>query len=384
MRFLPLAFLAIPAVALASPEFEGEAPIAYLIDLQSGTVLFEKDADRQIPPASMAKMMTAHVAFALIDSGKLDEDEICTVDPDTWRQWSGPAAGSTMFLSPGEDVSVENLLFGVVTVSGNDASTVLAECIAGTEDAFVERMNDKAEELGMSNSRFGNAKGWPDEGASMVTARDLGTLAASTIDKYPELYAKYYGREAFTWGETGGGTPITQPNRNPFIDRLEGGDGLKTGHTEEAGYGFTGSAIRDGRRLVMVVAGLDSYGGRASESVRFMEWGFNAWETEPLFGEGAEIGSAKVQLGSSGSVSLVAPRDLAATYPAGSDEDPRAVIRYEGPLKAPIAAGDHVADLVVNHDGAISVLPLVAGEDVEEAGFFRRVWLGFKQLFGMA
>ncbi|MCJ8189836.1 D-alanyl-D-alanine carboxypeptidase family protein [Sphingomicrobium aestuariivivum] len=387
MRLSLLPLIALPAAAAAvaaAPSFDGEAPIAYLIDLSSGQVLYEKDADRQIPPASMAKMMTTHVAFELIDAGKLDEDKMCTVRPETWREWSGPQAGSTMFLSPGEEVSVENLLYGVVTVSGNDATMVLAECISGTSEAFVDRMNAAGKDLGLTGSRFGNPVGWPDEGATLVTARDLGTLARSTIEDHPELYAKYYGKQEFTWGETQGGKPITQPNRNPLFGKVSGADGLKTGHTEEAGYGFTGSAERDGRRLIMVVAGLDSYGGRVSESVKLMEWGFNAWDTMPLFAEGETVWQAQVQLGSADTVPLVAPRDLAASFAGGIAADPTAKIRYQGPLKAPIAKGDKVAELVVTVDGEEAVLPLVAGEAVEEAGFFRRAMIGLKQLFGMA
>ena len=384
MRRSLLALALIPAAAIAAPSFETEAPIAYLLDLSSGQVLLDKDSDRQIPPASMAKMMTTHVAFELIKSGKLDEKKKCLVRPETWRKWSGPAAGSTMFLSPNEQVSVENLLNGIVTVSGNDATVVLAECIAGTEEAFVDRMNASAKEMGLKGSRFGNPVGWPDEGQTLVTARDLAELARSSVQDYPELYAKYYGKPEFTWGKTQAGKPITQPNRNPLFGSVSGADGLKTGHTEEAGYGFTGSAERDGRRLIMVVSGLDSYGARISESRRLMEWGFNSWESMPLFQEAAEVGTARVQLGSSDSVSLVAPRDLAATFAAGVAADPTAKIRYNGPLKAPIRQGDEVAQLVVTVDGAEASLPLVAGEDVAEAGFFRRAWIGLKGLVGMA
>ena len=384
MRRSLLALALIPAAAIAAPSFETEAPIAYLLDLSSGQVLLDKDSDRQIPPASMAKMMTTHVAFELIKSGKLDEKKKCLVRPETWHKWSGPAAGSTMFLSPNEQVSVENLLNGIVTVSGNDATVVLAECIAGTEEAFVDRMNASAKEMGLKGSRFGNPVGWPDEGQTLVTARDLAELARSSVQDYPELYAKYYGKPEFTWGKTQAGKPITQPNRNPLFGSVSGADGLKTGHTEEAGYGFTGSAERDGRRLIMVVSGLDSYGARISESRRLMEWGFNSWESMPLFQEAAEVGTARVQLGSSDSVSLIAPRDLAATFAAGVAADPTAKIRYNGPLKAPIRQGDEVAQLVVTVDGAEASLPLVAGEDVAEAGFFRRAWIGLKGLVGMA
>ena len=304
--------------AAAPPPFETPAPVAYLIDLSSGAVLLAKDADRRMPPASMAKMMTTEVAFELIDKGELPLSKMCTVRPETWTKWHGPQAGSTMFLSVNEQVSVENLLHGIVTLSGNDASVVLAECIAGTEQAFAAQMNALGKQLGLKNSNFGNSNGWPDEGVTYVTARDLATLAKASIERHPKLYKQFYGQPSFTWGKTmGAGAAITQGNRNPILGKVAGADGLKTGHTEEAGYGFTGSAEQNGRRLVMVVAGLDSFNNRIVESTRLMEWGFNAWQAKPLFKGGAKVGSAQVQLGSESEVALLAPRDLAVTVPAG-------------------------------------------------------------------
>jgi len=376
--------LAAAPIHAERPVFDGSAPIAYMIDMTSGAVLFARDADRRIPPASMTKMMTAHVAFDLIDKGEISLDDNCTVRPETWRQWHGPSAGSTMFLSPGEQVSIRNLLYGVVTVSGNDASVVLSECISGTETAFTALMNRKAEELGMTSSRFGNSTGWPDEGRTVTTARDLARLAAATIRRYPEMYRHFYGRRDFTWGETMGGQPITQPNRNPLMGNVDGGDGLKTGHTEEAGYGFTGSAARDGRRLVMVVAGLDSYTGRISESTRFMEWGFGAWRLNRLLSRGARIGSARVQGGNASEVGLVAPRDLAVTVPAGLASEQRVSIVYQGPVKAPIVEGQHIADLVIRTpDLPPQRLPLAAESAVAERGFFGRIWAGLLSLIGL-
>jgi D-alanyl-D-alanine carboxypeptidase (penicillin-binding protein 5/6) len=376
--------LAIPASA-AAPPFDTPAPIAYLLDLSSGAILFSKDADRRIPPASMAKMMTTHIAFHLIKQGKLKLDQMCTVRPETWQQWHGPAAGSTMFLSPGEQVSVRNLLHGIVTLSGNDASVVLAECIAGTEPAFAAQMTAEAKRLGMTNSRFGNSNGWPDEGKTFTTARDLAILARASIEEVPDLYRQFYSQTQFTWGKTmGGGNPITQGNRNPLLGRVRGADGLKTGHTDEAGYGFTGSAIQDGRRLIMVIAGLSSFNQRIEESVKFMSWGFNAWKTQPLFPQGKRVGEAKVQLGDSGSVGLVAPQNLAVTLPAGlvTGGNLRVKIVYQGPIKAPIAKGQHVADLVVETgDTTPQVMPLVAEKAVDEAGFFGRIWAGLTSFF---
>jgi len=374
------------AAPAKAPPFDTPAKVAYLIDLSSGAVLLAKDADRRMPPASMAKMMTTNVAFELIKKGDLKLDKMCTVRPETWQKWHGPQAGSTMFLSPGEQVSVENLLHGIITLSGNDASVVLAECIAGTEEAFTNVMNDNAKRLGLTNSNFGTANGWPDEGRTYVSAHDLATLARAEIENYPDLYKKFYSQTQFTWGKTlGSGADITQANRNPLLGRVQGADGLKTGHTEEAGYGFTGSAEQNGRRLVMVIAGLDSSNQRIEESVRLMQWGFNAWQTKPLFKSGADIGSAQVQMGSSNQVSLVAPRDLAITIPAGVLSKTGAIkIRYQGPVQAPIAKGQHIADLVVSMPDGEQVMPLVAGEEVGKAGFFGRAWIGLKQLFGMA
>jgi len=381
---LALAASAAPAKA---PPFETPAKVAFLVDLSSGAVLLAKNADQRMPPASMAKMMTTNVAFELIKKGDLTLNKMCTVRPETWQKWHGPQAGSTMFLSPNEQVSVENLLDGIVTLSGNDASVVLAECIAGTEEAFANIMNEHAKQLGLKNSRFGNSNGWPDEGRTYVTARDLATLARAEIENHPELYKRFYSKESFTWGKTlGSGQAITQGNRNPLLGRVPGADGLKTGHTEEAGYGFTGSAEQNGRRLVMVVAGLDSFNQRIEESVKLMSWGFNAWQAKPLYKAGAAVGSARVQLGSDDEVALVAPRDLAVTIPAGVLSKVQTVkIRYQGPLKAPIAKGQQVAQLVVTtSDAGEQVMPLVAAEAVEEAGFFARAWIGLKQLFGMA
>jgi D-alanyl-D-alanine carboxypeptidase (penicillin-binding protein 5/6) len=375
------------AAPAKAPPFDTGAPIAYLVDLSSGAELLSKNADKRMPPASMAKMMTTEVAFELIDKGQLPVSKLCTVRPETWQKWHGPEAGSTMFLSPNEQVSVENLLHGIVTLSGNDASVVLAECIGGTEPAFAEQMNALAAKLGLRNSHFGNSNGWPDEGVTYVTARDLATLARSTIERHPKLYRQFYSQPSFTWGKTlGSGQDIKQENRNPILGKVSGADGLKTGHTDEAGYGFTGSAEQNGRRLVMVVAGLPSWNGRVVESGRLMNWGFAAWQARLLFKAGAKVGEAQVQLGDASAVDLVAPRDLAVTVPAGLlSGKSKLMIRYQGPIRAPITKGQHVADLVIlTADTGEQVVPLVAGEAIDRAGFFGRIWLGLKQLVGMA
>jgi D-alanyl-D-alanine carboxypeptidase (penicillin-binding protein 5/6) len=375
------------AAPAAAPQFDTPARTAFLLDISSGAVLYAKNPDFRMPPASMAKMMTTDVAFELIDKGQLPLNKMCTVRPETWQKWHGPAAGSTMFLSPNEQVSVENLLKGIVTLSGNDASVVLAECIAGTEQAFTDQMNSLGKKIGLTNSHFGTANGWPDNGVTFVTARDLATLARYEIEHHYKLYKQFYSLPSFTWGKTlGSNQDITQANRNPILGKVPGADGLKTGHTDEAGYGFTGSAEQNGRRLIEVLAGLPSWDARVQESTRLIQWGFNAWQAKPLFQQGAKVGTAQVQLGSSSSVDLVAPRNLAVTVPAGlATGATNMKIRYDGPLMAPIVKGQEVAQLVITTgETPPQVVPLVAGEDVGRAGFFTRVWLGLKSLFGMA
>jgi D-alanyl-D-alanine carboxypeptidase (penicillin-binding protein 5/6) len=367
----------------AAPPYTSEAPIAYMKDLSSGAVLYDKGGETRMPPASLAKMMTAHVAFRLIQKGDLKLDQKFTVRPETWQKWHGPQAGSTMFLSVGEEVSVENLLHGIVTLSGNDACVVLAEGIAGTEEAFVAQMNEEGKRLGLKNSHFGTSNGWPDEGVTYVTAEDLAKLAEATIMETPQLYKQFYATRSFTWGKTMGGSDINQANRNPILGKIPGADGLKTGHTEEAGFGFTGSAEQDGRRLVMVVAGLNSFNQRISESVRFMDWGFKAWKAQPLFKAGQTVTTAPVQLGSAREIALVAPRNLAVTLPRTASRNITVKVAYMGPIKAPIAKGQQIGELIVSTpDTPPQVMPLVAAATVEEAGFFGRMWNGLMSLFG--
>jgi len=376
--------LAVPTEA-AAPPFDTPAPIAYLKDLSSDAILYDKNADQQMPPASMAKMMTVYVAFDLVKKGELKLDQVLTVRPETWKRWHGPEAGSTMFLSPGEQVSVRDLLFGIVTLSGNDACVVLAEGISGTEPAFVALMNRMRDKLGMKGSNFGTSNGWPDNGVTHVTARDLATLAEATIRDFPDLYKTFYSRREFTWGKTMGGADITQANRDPLLGNVEGADGLKTGHTDEAGYGFTGSAEQNGRRLVMVIAGLDSMAARREQSIALMNWGFHAWKAKPLFKQGQKVDVAPVQVGAENEIALVAPRDLAVTLPAGLGGEMKVSIAYDGPIKAPIKQGQHIADLIVRTpDTPPQTMPLVAEKDVPEAGFFRRMWLALLSLIGLA
>ncbi len=388
MKHVTFFALALPllagSAAASAPSYDSAAPIAYMTDLSSGRVLYARDADRRMPPASMAKMMTVYVAFKLIKEGRLKLDQSFTVRPETWRRWHGTEAGSLMFLDVDSNVSVDNLLKGIVTLSGNDACVVLAEGVAGTEQSFTELMNAEAKRLGLANSHFGTSNGWPDNGVTYVTARDLANLAAATIRDFPDLYKTYYSLPSFTWGkQIGNGEAITQANRDPLLGRVEGADGLKTGHTDEAKYGFTGSASQNGRRLVMVVAGLPTFNSRIEESVRFMEWGFKAWRAQPLYKSGAKVATAQVQGGWTREVDLVAPRNLAATIPNTLATQLKAKVVYDGPLQAPIAKGQIVAHLVVDAgDGTTQSLPLAAGAAVTQGGFFARLWTGFMSFFG--
>jgi D-alanyl-D-alanine carboxypeptidase (penicillin-binding protein 5/6) len=388
-----VAFLAATSLASATfgaaPPFDTTARVAFLQDMNSGAILYQKQPDFRMPPASLAKMMTVYVAFSLIKSGDLKLDQKFTMSPDTWKKWH--SQGSTMFIGAGEQVSVADLLSGIITLSGNDACVVLAEGIAGTEPAFVNLMNQQRQKLGMTNSNFGTSNGWPDNGVTYVTARDLATLAEATIRNYPDLYKQFYSKPNFAWGKTMAGADINQENRDPILGKVAGADGLKTGHTEEAGYGFTGSAEQGGRRLVMVLAGMASWNERVNQSISLMNWGFSAWRLKPLFAKGKRIETAEVQGGASSSVGLVAPNDLAVTVPLGvggilgakqgGDAPPMKVV-YDGPIKAPIKAGQHIADLVVSPPGQdAQTLPLVAESDVGEAGFFGRIWASIKALF---
>ncbi|MFC3713652.1 D-alanyl-D-alanine carboxypeptidase family protein [Sphingoaurantiacus capsulatus] len=380
---LPLLALLVAAVpAVAQPTHQTVAPFAYMKDLSSGQVLYSKGADQRIPPASMGKMMTVYVVFDLIKKGEVKLDQKIRVRPETWQQWHGPKAGSTMFLSANEEVSVEDLLHGIVTLSGNDACVVLAEGLAGTEPAFAQMMNQVAKRIGLKGSNFANSNGWPDD-MEYVTARDLAVIGERTILDFPNLYKKFYGQPSFTWGKTlGSGAPITQGNRNPILGRVRGADGLKTGHTEAAGYGFTGSAVQDGRRLVMVLGGLNSMNERVKESVAFMEWGFGAWKAQPLAKAGTVIETAEVHLGDKATVGLTAPRDYSMTVPRLGGGEVKVKVVYNGPIRAPIAKGQRVAELQVSRPGMpTATLPLVAAEAVGEAGPFGRLSSNFRNLF---
>lgn len=364
LRFLrPLSLLLIAAAPLAPSAgraevapFETAARAAILIDHGSGAVLFSKDADVSIPPASMSKLMTAYLVFESLKTGRLNLDDKLRVSEKAWRM-----GGSKMFVQVNEQIRVEDLLRGVIIQSGNDACIVLAEALAGSEEAFAVRMTAKARELGMSQSTFMNATGWPNPEHRM-SARDLAIVAERILSDFPEYYHFYAERE-FTWAG------IRQANRNPLLS-APGADGLKTGHTEEAGYGLVGSAIRDGRRLTLVVSGLDSENQRAQEAERLLNWGFREFETFTVGHAGLKVGEAEVWIGERPQVSLVVEKPLTLTAPLGAREQVQAQIVYKGPAPAPIQKGQTLGALRVSAPGIDPIeIPLVAGEDVAKGGF---------------
>ncbi|WP_447754211.1 D-alanyl-D-alanine carboxypeptidase family protein [Sphingopyxis fribergensis] len=369
---------------VSRPLYVTQAPIVMLKDLDSGAILFSRGADKRFAPASMAKVMTAYVVLDLIKKGELSRDTQFTVGEATWKKWNGSSGGSTMFLRPREKVSVDELLKGLITVSGNDAAAVLAVGIDGSEDAFVKRMNVIAADIGMKSSRFGTPNGWPDGGVTKVSAADLITLADRLIRDHPGGYARYFSLPKLQHGTSPEGKPIVQPNRNPILGRFEGADGLKTGHTAEAGYCFLGSAKRNGRRLIMVVAGMGSEKARRDEAERLMKWGFDEWEGRELLPAGASLGRIDVGKGAKPVVATETGIAVRMTVPKGYAGGYRAVMRSNAPLTAPVTRGTPVADLVVTPDGLPpQTTPLLAAADVGEGDWWARARTGFYRLTGL-
>ena len=370
--------------AVSRPLYVTEAPIVMLKDLDSGAILFSRGAGKRFAPASMAKVMTAYVVLDLIKRGELSRDKVFTISEATWRKWNGSNGGSTMFLRAGEKISVDELLKGLITVSGNDAAAALAVGIDGSEADFVKRMNAMAAKIGMTSSKFGTPNGWPDGGVTKVSAADLITLADRLIRDHPDGYARYFSIPRLQHGVSPEGKPIVQPNRNPILGRFAGADGLKTGHTAEAGYCFLGSAKRDGRRLIMVVAGMKSEKARRDEAERLMRWGFDAWEGRELVPAGTKIGAVEVQRGARPSVMAEAGIAVRMTVPKGYAGDYRAAMQSRSPHNAPIERGTPIARLIVTPDGLPpQTTPLLAAKDVAPVdGVWTRLRSGFYRLAG--
>ncbi len=337
------------------------AQFAFMIDPQTSTVLLFKDADKPMHPSSMAKLMTIYIAFEELAAGRINPDTRFRVSERAYKM-----QGSRMFVELNSEVSVEDLIKGMIVLSGNDACVVIAEGLAGTEESFAERMNKKAKELGMTGTVFKNSSGWPADG-QMTTARDLALLSWHTINDFPKLYP-YYAIVNWTYNN------IKQDNRNRLLKITPGTDGLKTGHTEEGGYGQATSAVRDGRRLILVVNGLSSMAERAQETSRLMEWGFRDSTNTTILRAGDTVVEAPVWLGAQEKVPLVVARSVQITSPTGQPPQPRLVARFDGPLPAPIVKGTKLGTAALTlPDGRVMEYPLEAGADVPRQGLVGRM-----------
>jgi D-alanyl-D-alanine carboxypeptidase (penicillin-binding protein 5/6) len=356
-----LVALVVGGLAPTVQAYETSARAAVLLDLQSGQELYAKNPDLPLPPASMSKLMTVLMVFERLGDGSLSLDDTFPVSEKAWRK-----GGSKMFVEVGSRVRVEDLLQGIIVQSGNDACIVVAEALAGSEEAFSEQMTRRAHELGLTHSTFRNASGWPDP-EHLMSARDLARLAAIIIENYPQYY-QIFGEKEFTYNN------IRQHTRNPLLHQDIGADGLKTGHTEKAGYGLTGSAVRDGRRLVMVLMGLDGPADRARESERLLEYGYRNFKNYQLFARGDSVEQADVWLGSASTVPLVVQDDVWVSLTSEGRRDLEVKVMYDGPIPAPVANGSQLAQLEITAPGLEPRrVPLIAGEAVQAASMFGRM-----------
>lgn len=372
------ALLAFIASSLPLAAFETNSTAAYIMDQTTGTVLMSKNADTPLPPASMSKLMTLYMAFEAIRRGKNDGGLDLTEELPV-SEHAQSYGGSSMFLRSGETVSVEDLLRGIIVLSGNDACAVIAEALSpdGTEYGFARLMTQRAQQMGMTNSTFSNASGWPQTG-HLMSMRDLALLANRLITDFPEFYP-LFAEEEFAFDNR---VPSNRLNRNPLLGMGIGADGLKTGHTEEAGYGLVGSAKQGDRRIIFVITGLDSVAERAQESQAIVNWAFRQFTMRNVASEGQQFAQADVWMGNAPKVGLVAPEDLDVLMPALSPSEIDAEVVFTGPLEAPIAKGDQLAELVFTPDGLPETrLPLVADRDVTKGGFVSRVTTAAMILF---
>lgn len=355
--------LALLAAALSpsAQAYDTPAHAAILVDVQSGQELYAKNPDLPLPPASMSKLMTVLMVFERLADGSLSLDDTLPVSEKAWRK-----PGSKMFVEVGSRVRVEDLLHGIIVQSGNDACIVVAEGLAGSEEAFAQQMTRRARELGLTNSTFKNASGWPDP-EQLMSVRDLAKLATIIIETYPQYYAIFAEKE-FTF------SGIRQYSRNPLLFRDLGADGLKTGFTDDSGYGLTASAVRDGRRMVLVLAGLEHPSDRASESERLLEHGFRNFKNYQLFARGDAVDHADVWRGSTPSVPLVVQDDVWVSLTADGRRDLEVKVVYDGPIPAPVADGSQLAELEITAPGLEPRrVPLIAGESVQAASMFGRM-----------
>ncbi|MEM9779710.1 MAG: D-alanyl-D-alanine carboxypeptidase family protein [Pseudomonadota bacterium] len=359
--------LALPAQAL-----DTSARAALMIDHQTGTVLLSKRAEEAMPPASMSKLMTLYMLFEALDQGRLSMDDTFRVSTRAWQM-----GGSKMFLREGQDVRIEDLIRGVIVHSGNDACVVIAEGLAGSEGAFAQRMTRRARELGMLDSTFANSTGWPHPDHRM-SAEDLVHIASRIIREFPQFYP-YFAETTYTWDD------IEQSNRNPLLGLGIGADGLKTGHTQEAGYGLVGSAEQDGRRVTFMVTGLETTRARLVETERLINWAFREFASQELFAPGTAVATADIWMGAERTVDLVAPDGITAILPWAERDKITAWVEYNGPLEAPIAEGQSVAELVLSvPEIGETRYPLTAASAVERGGFVTKLEASARSLAGRA
>ena len=351
------------ATAAATPAagIDTGAAHAFIIEAETGAVLLDKGADERMPPASMSKMMTAYLVFDMLKKGRAKLDDELPVSENAWR-----TGGSKMFVPLGEHVKIADLIRGMIIQSGNDACVALAEGLAGSEQAYVDLMNQKAKEIGLKDSHFANVDGLPDPNHWM-TARDLATLAVRTIKDFPDFY-KIYSEMDFTFNN------IKQGNRNPLLYKNDGADGLKTGHTEEAGYSMTASVVRGDRRIVMVLGGLPTMKARAQESDRLIEWAFREYNDYRLFGSGDTVDAAPVWLGADARVPLTVAKDLVVTLPRRARTGMKVTVQYDSPLPAPITKGETIGKIVITAPGTDPIeAPLTAAAEVPRMNAVGRI-----------
>ena len=366
MRPLVIALIALLGFPLYA--FETSGTTAFVVDQTTGQVLYEKNADASLPPASMSKLMTLNMLFEALDDGRVSLDTEFNISTKAHQM-----GGSKMFLRDGGKVRVEDLVRGIIVQSGNDACIVVAENLAGSEEVFAEAMTKRARQLGMTQSTFANSTGWPHPNHRM-SARDLVFLADRLITEFPEYYG-YFAEDSFTW------EGITQANRNPLLTLGIGADGLKTGHTSEAGYGLVGSAVQQGRRVLFVVSGLNSQGERSQESARIVNWALRQFIQKTLVEQDVKLAEADIWLGRETQVGLASPEDISAVVPVLAADDPVYEVIYSGPVEAPIEAGDQLAELVITLDGLGEMrYPLVATESVERGGMMSRLKTSAKKV----
>jgi D-alanyl-D-alanine carboxypeptidase (penicillin-binding protein 5/6) len=355
-----LLLLLLAATGAAAQElFETKAKQAFMIDAETGTILFSKDADTPVPPASLAKLMTMEVVFGALKSGRLTMDEQFYISENAWKNGGAGSGGSTMFAIPKSSIRLEDLVQGVVVQSANDACIAIAEGISGSEANFAAIMTQKAREIGLTKSEFRNATGLPAEG-QIVTMRELVMLARHIWSSYPEYY-HFYSQPEFTWNK------ITQRNRNPLLKMDIGADGMKTGYTEESGYAIVGAVQRDDRRLFVAMSGMATEKERAEEARKILDWGMRAFERKKLFAADAVVGEAQVYGGEKGGVALSAKGPIDVFIPIAGRDRIKARIVYQGPLIAPVEKGRPVGSLKVWIGDTLSAeTPLFTAEDVPQ------------------